>query len=133
MKRTLLAVLCALALAGLSTAVAAAKPGHGSKSFTGSFMCSDGSQVAVALSGNGRFSTAHLVPSNAPAVPLKIDIVGTENGQVVFSQHVSKKRLLKRHKTTLACSGTFTDTDPATGQPITITIDVIVFLPHGRR
>ena len=31
------------------------------------------------------------------------------------------------------CSGTFTQTDPDTGQPITITIDVIGFLPHGRR
>jgi hypothetical protein len=36
-------------------------------------------------------------------------------------------------KTTPTCSGTFTDTDPQTGQPITITIDVVVFLPHGRR
>ena len=88
--------------------------------------------MTVALSGNGRFSTAHLVPSNAPAVPLKIDIVGTENGQVVFSQHVSKKRLHPR-KTTLTCSGTFTDIDPSNGQTVTITIDVVVFLPHGRR
>ena len=132
MKRTILAVLCALALLGLSAAGAAAKPGHGKKSFSGTFTCTDGSQVTVALSGNGRFSTAHLVPSNAPVVPLKLDIVGTENGQVVFSVHVQKKRMHPR-KTTLTCSGEFTQTDPATGQPITITIDVIGFLPHGRR
>jgi hypothetical protein len=132
MKRTILAVLCALALLGLSAAGAAAKPGHGKKSFSGTFSCTDGSQVSVALSGNGRFSTAHLVPSNAPAVPLRIDIVVTENGQVIFSQHVQKKRMHPR-KTTLTCSGAFLDTDPANGQPVTITIDVIVFLPHGRR
>ena len=89
-------------------------------------------QVSVALSGSGRFSAAHLVPSNAPVVPLKLDIVGTENGQVVFSEHVVKHRTHPR-KTTLTCSGTFTQTDPDTGQPITITIGVIGFLPHGRR
>ena len=132
MKRTLLAVLCALGLVGLSATGAAAKPGHGSKSFSGTFTCTDGSQVTVALSGNGRFSAAHLVPSNAPVVPLRLDITGTENGQVIFCVQVSKKRL-KPHKTTLTCSGTFTDTDPNTGQPITITIDVVGFLPHGRR
>jgi hypothetical protein len=132
MKRTLFAVLFALAVIGLSAAGASAKPGHGKNGFSGTFQCTDGSQVSVALSGNGRFSTAHLVPSNAPAVPLKLDIVGTENGQVVFETHVAKHRMHPR-KTTLTCSGTFTDTDPQTGQPITITIDVIVFLPHGRR
>jgi hypothetical protein len=88
--------------------------------------------VTVALSGSGRFAAAHLVPSNAPVVPLKLDIVGTENGQVVFSQHVQKKRMHPR-KTTLTCSGTFTQTDPSNGQPVTITIDVVGFLPHGRR
>jgi hypothetical protein len=132
MKRTLFAVLFALAVIGLSAAGASAKPGHGKNGFSGTFQCTDGSQVSVALSGNGRFSTAHLVPSNAPAVPLKLDIVGTENGQVVFETHVAKHRMHPR-KTTLTCSGTFTDTDPQTGQPITITIDVVVFLPHGRR
>jgi hypothetical protein len=80
----------------------------------------------------GGFSTAHLVPSNAPAVPLRLDIVGTENGQVVFETHLAKHRAHPR-RTTLTCSGTFTDTDPQTGQPITITIDVVAFLPHGRR
>ena len=83
MKRTLLAVLCALGLVGLSAML----------------------------------STA---------------VVAAADGQVIFSVHVSKKRL-KPHKTTLTCSGTFTDTDPNTGQPITITIDVVGFLPHGRR
>ncbi len=132
MKRTLLVVLCALGLLALGAAGAAAKPGHGSKGFTGTFSCTDGSQVTVTLSGSGRFAAAHLVPSNAPVVPLKLVIVGTENGQVIFSEHVMKKRLHPR-KTTLTCSGTFTQTDPETGQPITITIDVIVFLPSGRR
>ncbi|HEY6150791.1 MAG TPA: hypothetical protein VIW19_09745 [Gaiellaceae bacterium] len=132
MKRTLFAVLFAVAVIGLSAAGASAKPGHGKNSFTGTFQCTDGSEVSVALSGNGRFSTAHLVPSNAPAVPLRLDIVGTENGQVVFESHVRKHQAHPR-KTTLTCSGTFTDTDPATGQPITIQIDVVVFLPHGRR
>jgi hypothetical protein len=65
-------------------------------------------------------------------VPLRLDIVGTENGEVIFSEHRSKKRM-KPRKTTLTCSGTFMDTDPNTGQPITITIDVVGFLPHGRR
>jgi hypothetical protein len=132
MKRTILVFLCALGLFALSAAGAAAKPGHGHNGFSGTFQCTDGSQVSVALSGNGRFSTAHLVPSNAPVVPLKLDIVGTEGGQVVFSEHVMKKRMHPR-KTTLTCSGTFTQIDPATGQPITITIDVVGFLPHGRR
>ncbi len=86
----------------------------------------------MALSGSGRFAAAHLVPSNAPVVPLKIDIVGTENGQVVFQQHVVKHRMHSR-KTTLTCSGTFMDTDPQTNQPVTIAIDVVGFLPHGRR
>jgi hypothetical protein len=36
-------------------------------------------------------------------------------------------------KTTLTCSDAFTQTDPETGQPLTIAIDVIGFLPHGRR
>ena len=132
MKRILLVVLCALGLFALSAAGAAAKPGHGRNGFSGTFQCTDGSQVSVALSGSGRFSAAHLVPSNAPVVPLKLDIVGTENGQVVFSEHVVKHRTHPR-KTTLTCSGTFTQTDPDTGQPITITIDVVGFLPHGRR
>ena len=132
MKRMLFAVLFAVAVIGLSAAGASAKPGHGKKSFAGTFQCTDGSTVSVALSGSGKFSTAHLVPSNAPAVPLRIDIVGTENGQVIFEQHAVKHHAHAR-KTTLTCSGTFTDTDPATGQPITIQIDVVVFLPHGRR
>ncbi len=127
MKRILLVVLCALGLFALSAAGAAAKPGQGRNGFSGTFQC-----TAVALSGSGRFSAAHLVPSNAPVVPLKLDIVGTENGQVVFSEHVVKHRTHPR-KTTLTCSGTFTQTDPDTGQPITITIGVIGFLPHGRR
>jgi hypothetical protein len=86
----------------------------------------------LSICGHFAFSTAHLVPSNAPAVPLKLDIVGTENGQVVFSELLQKKRMHPR-MTTLTCSETFTDIDPATGQPITITIDVVVFLPHARR
>jgi hypothetical protein len=132
MKRTLFAVFFAVAVIGLSAAGASAKPGHGKHSFTGTFQCTDGSQVSVALSGNGKFSAAHLVPSNAPVVPLRLDVVGTENGQVVFETHIAKHRAHPR-KTTLSCSGTFTDTDPATGQPITIQIDVVAFLPHGRR
>jgi hypothetical protein len=132
MKRMFIALLFAVAVIALGASTASAKPGHGRNGFSGTFQCTDGSQVTVALSGNGRFSTAHLVPSNAPAVPLRLDIVGTENGQVVFETHVAKHRMHPR-KTTLTCSGTFTDTDPQTGQPITITIDVVVFLPHGRR
>jgi hypothetical protein len=132
MKRMLFAVLCVFAALALGASMASAKPGHGRNGFSGTFKCTDGSQVSVALSGNGTFSAAHLVPSNAPAVPLRLDIVGTENGQVVFEQHVAKQRLHPR-KTTLTCSGTFSDTDPATGQPVTITINVVAFLPHGRR
>src|ERR671924_686503 len=132
MKRMLIAAVCAVGLLAFAASGASAKPGHGRNGFTGTFQCTDGSQVTVTLSGGGRFAAAHLVPSNAPVVPLRIDIVGTENGQVVFEQHVAKHRLHPR-KTTLTCSGTFTDTDPQTGQPVTITIDVVAFLPHGRR
>jgi hypothetical protein len=132
MKRMFFAVFCVFAAIALGASTASAKPGHGRNGFTGTFQCTDGSQVTVALSGGGKFAAAHLVPSNAPLVPLRIDIVGTENGQVVFEQHVAKHRLHPR-KTTLTCSGTFTDTDPATGQPVTITVDVVAFLPHGRR
>jgi hypothetical protein len=132
MKRMFFAVFCVFAVIALGASIASAKPGHGRNGFTGTFQCTDGSEVTVALSGAGKFAAAHLVPSNAPVVPLRIDIVGTENGQVVFEQHVAKRRLHPR-KTTLTCSGTLTDTDPATGQPVTITIDVVAFLPHGRR
>lgn len=132
MKRAFFAFLCAVAVIALTASAALAKPGHGRNGFTGTFQCTDGSQVTVALSGNGRFASAHLVPSNAPVVPLRLDIVGTENGQVVFEEHVAKHRMHPR-KTTLTCSGTFTQTDPQTGQPITIAIDVVGFLPHGRR
>jgi hypothetical protein len=132
MKRMFIALLCVVGTIALGASAASAKPGHGRNGFTGTFQCTDGSQVTVALSGGGRFAAAHLVPSNAPAVPLRLDIVGTENGQVVFEQHFVKHRMHAR-KTTLTCSGTFTDTDPQTGQPITITIDVVAFLPHGRR
>jgi hypothetical protein len=132
MKRVFIAFACAIAVIALGASTALAKPGHGHNGFSGTFKCTDGSQVSIALSGNGTFSTAHLVPSNAPAVPLRLDIVGTENGQVVFETHVAKHRMHPR-KTTLTCSGTFTDTDPQTGQPLAITIDAVVFLPHGRR
>ena len=132
MKRMLFAALCLFAAIAFGASTASAKPGHGHNGFAGTFQCTDNSQVSVALSGNGKFSTAHLVPSNAPAVPLRLDIVGTENGQVVFETHVAKHRVHPR-KTTLTCSGTFADTDPSTGQPVTITIDAVVFLPHGRR
>ena len=131
MKRTLFALLCAVAAIGLSAAGASAKPGHGRNGFTGTFQCTDNTQITVALSGNGRFNAAHTVPGNHPVVPLRLDIVGTENGQVIFETHVAKHRMHPR-KTTLTCSGTFTQTDPQTGQPITITIDVVGFLPHGR-
>ena len=132
MKRMFFAVLCVFAAIALGASMASAKPGHGRNGFSGTFQCTDGSEVTVALSGSGKFAAAHLVPSNAPVVPLRLDIVGTENGQVIFEQHVAKHRLHPR-KTTLTCSGTFTETDPQTGQPITITIDVVGFLPHGRR
>jgi hypothetical protein len=131
-KRMIIAALCALGLLAFAASGASAKPGHGRNGFSGTFSCTDNSTVTVALSGSGRFAAAHLVPSNAPVVPLKIDIVGTENGQVVFQQHVVKHRLHPR-KTTLTCSGTFTQTDPATNLPVTIAIDVVGFLPHGRR
>ena len=132
MKRAFVALSCAVVVIALGASAAVAKPGHGKKGFAGTFQCTDGSEVSVALSGNGKFSAAHLVPSNAPAIPLRVDVVGTENGQVVFETHVRKHRAHPR-KTTLTCSGTFTDTDPQTGQPVTITIDVVAFLPHGRR
>ncbi len=132
MKRMFIVLLCAIGVFALGASAASAKPGHGRNGFTGTFECTDGSQVTVALSGGGRFSVAHLVPSNAPIVPLRIDIVGTENGQVIFESHVVKHRAHPR-KTTLTCSGTFMDTDPQTGDPITITIDFVGFLPHGRR
>jgi hypothetical protein len=132
MKRMFIALLFVVGIIAFGASMASAKPGHGRNGFSGTFQCTDGSEVNVALSGNGKFSAAHLVPSNAPAIPLRLDIVGTENGQVVFETHISKHRMHPR-KTTLTCSGTFTDTDPQTGQPITITIDVVAFLPHGRR
>ena len=132
MKRMSFVVLCVFAAMALGASIASAKPGHGKKSFSGTFQCTDGSQVNVALSGSGKFAAAHLVPSNAPVVPLRLDIVGTENGQVVFEQHVAKHRAHPR-KTTLTCSGTFMQTDPQNGQPTTISIDVVGFLPHGRR
>ena len=132
MRRMFIALLCAIGVLALGASAASAKPGHGRNGFTGTFQCTDSSQITVALSGAGRLNAAHLVPSNAPIVPLRVDIVGTESGQVVFESHVAKHRMHPR-KTTLTCSGTFTDTDPQTGQPITIAIDVVGFLPHGRR
>ena len=132
MKRMFIAVLCAAGLLAFAASGALAKPGHGHNGFSGTFQCTDGSQVTVALSGAGRLNAAHQVPSNRPIVPLRIDIVGMENGQVIFESHVVKHRAHPR-KTTLTCSGTFTDTDPQTGQPITINIDFVGFLPHGRR
>ena len=132
MKRMFLAVLCAVAVVGLAAAGASAKPGHGRNGFSGTFQCTDNSQVTIALSGAGRLNAAHVVPSNAPIVPLRVDIVGTENGQVIFQSHVVKHRAHPR-KTTLTCSGTFTDTDPQTGQPVSIAIGFVGFLPHGRR
>lgn len=132
MKRMFIALLCAIGVFALSASAASAKPGHGRNGFTGTFGCTDSSQVTIAVSGNGRLNTAHLMPSNAPIVPLRLDVVGTENGQVIFESHAVKHRAHPR-KTTLTCSGTFTDTDPQTGQPITLTIDFVGFLPHGRR
>jgi hypothetical protein len=132
MKRMLIAAVCAVGLLAFAASGASAKPGHGHNGFSGTFQCTDGSQVTIALSGAGKFNAAHTVPSNAPLVPLRVDILGTENGQVIFESHVVKHRVHPR-KTTLTCSGTFTQTDPATGQPITITIDFVAFLPSGRR
>jgi hypothetical protein len=137
MHRTLftrLSVLVtALGLVAVLSSPAAAAPTNAKKAELVDLTCTNGAVYSIVANGNGLFSPGHILDGeNNNLIPVTFHFVGTnENGDVLFDETIAKPGQMSGLSGDLF-DCTFTKTDPDTGETVTITGTVTLFVtPRG--
>ncbi len=112
----------AAVLGGIGTATA--DPGNAPNSFEVPLVCDNGATYTVVVNGNGNFTAAHDVASNATFIPTAFGpfhgVVTDEGGTVIAEftdPAIAKGNSTKTRKTSISCTYSFdeTFTDPELG------------------
>jgi hypothetical protein len=97
--------------------------------------CANGATYAIVANGNGLFSPGHILDAEGRnLIPVAFRFVGVnENGDVLFDDTIAKPGQMSGLSGDLvSCTFTETETDPETGETVTITGTVTVFVtPRG--
>lgn len=122
-----LVVLIGLLWVTGSNALAAPTNSHSPNLFEGIASCSNGQTVMVVVPGTSSDNSkavevAHIVGSTSVFAAKSVSFVGTEGGQVVFSQTITHAQNASFQGSLVTCTTSFSLTDPQTGQVVTVAI-----------
>jgi hypothetical protein len=139
MQPTLFTRLSALVVAfGFLAVVASptsAAPTNAKKAELVDLTCTNGAVYSIVANGNGLFSPGHILEAEGHnLIPVTFHFVGVnENGDVLFDETIAKPGQMAGLTGDLVeCSFTETETDPDTGEVLTITGTVTLFVaPRG--
>jgi hypothetical protein len=139
MRQTLFTRLCALVVAvGLLAVVASptsAAPTNAKNAELIDLTCANGATYAIVANGNGAFTPGHVLDGEGrTVVPVAFHFVGVDaTGGVVFDESIAKSGQMSGLSGDLVdCTFTVTDTDPETGDTVTINGTVTLFVtPRG--
>jgi hypothetical protein len=130
-------VVSAVVLMGLlwltgSNALAAPTNSQSPNLFVGPVSCNNGQTFTVVVPGTSSdkskaVEAAHIVATNGVFVVKSLSFVGTEGGQVIFSQTITHAENASFQGTLVTCNTGFSFTDPQTGQLATVAITAIGF------
>ena len=130
-------VVSAVVLMGLlwltgSNALAAPINSQSPNLFVGPVSCNNGQTVLVVVpetsSNNSKAVEAvHIVGSTSVFADKSVSFVGTEGGQVVFSQTITHAANASFQGSLVTCTTSFSFTDPQTGQLVTVAITAMGF------
>jgi hypothetical protein len=128
-------LIVALGLLVMAAIPSSAAPSNAKKSELVDLTCANGATYAIVANGNGLFSPGHILDAEGQnLIPVAFHFVGVnEKGDVLFDETVAKPGQMNGLSGDLVeCTFTETETDPETGETITINGTVTVFVvPRG--
>ena len=139
MHSTLFTRLCILVIALGFLAVVAIRPvrrrRNAKKAELVDLTCANGATYAIVANGNGLFSPGHILDAEGQnLIPVAFHFVGVnESGGVLFDETIAKPGQINGLSGDLLdCTFTETETDPETGETVTITGTVTLFVTPRR-
>jgi hypothetical protein len=135
MQRFVITRLCTLLVAlgfvGLLVAPASAAPSNAHNAQLVDLTCANGATYTIITNSSGAFSPGHLVDADGNVlIPVAFHFVGMNaSGAVVFDDTLAKPGKMSGLSGDLVdCTFTVTDTDPDTGEIITVNGTVTLFV-----
>jgi hypothetical protein len=129
------ALVTAVGLLAVLANPAGAAPTNAKKGELVDLTCANGATYAIVANGNGLFSPGHILDAEGRnLIPVSFHFVGeNENGDVLFDETIAKPGQMSGLSGDLVeCSFTETETDPDTGETITINGTVTLFVTPRR-
>ena len=128
-------LVTALGLLAVIASPAAAAPTNAKQAELVDLTCANGATYAIVANGNGLFSPGHILDAEGRnLIPVAFHFVGVnESGDVLFDETIAKPgQMTGLSGELLDCTFTETETDPETGETVTITGTVTLFVtPRG--
>ena len=124
-------LIVALGLIAVMGSPASAAPTNAPNAELIDLSCTNGATYSIVANGNGAFTPGHILDgAGQTLVPVSFHFVGTnENGDVVFDESIAKPgQMMGVSGDLVDCTFTATDTDPDTGEIITINGTVTLFV-----
>jgi hypothetical protein len=135
MQQRLLLHLCTLVVSlgflVLVTTPAQAAPTNAKSAELVDLTCANGATYAIVANGNGAFTPGHILDAEGRnLIPVAFHFVGMNaNGDVIFDESITKPgQMTGLSGDLIDCTFTATDTDPDTGEIITINGAVTLFV-----
>ena len=129
------ALITALGFLVFVASPAGAAPTNGRTAELVDLTCANGATYAIVASGNGSFSPGHVLDGEGRTlIPVAFHFVGVnENGDVIFDETIAKPGEMKGISGDLVdCTFTLTETDPDTGEVVTLNGTVTLFVAPRR-
>ena len=122
-------------LAMMASPAASAAPTNAKPAALFDLSCANGATYAIVVNGNGEFTPGHILDADGRTViPVAFHIVVVnESGEVIFEDNTAKPGQMKGLSGDLLdCTFTETETDPETGETVTINGTVTLFVTPRR-
>jgi hypothetical protein len=129
------ALVTAVGLLAVLAGPAGAAPTNAKLAELVDLTCANGATYSIVANGNGLFSPGHILDAEGRnLIPVEFRFVGVnESGDVLFDETIAKPGQMSGLSGDLVeCTFTETETDPESGETVTITGTVTVFVtPRG--
>jgi hypothetical protein len=128
-------LIIALGFLGLTANPAGAAPTNAKNAELIDLSCANGATYSIVANGNGDYSPGHILDGEGTnLIPVAFHFVVTdESGTVLFDETIAKPGQMNGLSDDLIdCTFTTTDTDPDTGETVTVNGSVTLFVAPRR-
>jgi len=128
-------LVIALGLLAVVASPASAAPSNARNAELVDLICANGATYAIVANGDGNFSPGHILDAEGRnLIPVAFHfLVTNENGDVLFDETITKPgQMTGLSGDLVTCTFTETETDPESGETVTINGTVTLFVAPRR-